>query len=166
MWFDLRKETLAFVGAAPVVQVSETEVAAPRAAVFAVLSDPTTWSDWFPGVRRASYQGPPPYGVGTIRQADVGGTHWVEEIIAWDAEASWAYTVLRSSVPFAKAQVESFALADVAAGTRVRWTLALEPRLLARLGAPFLPRVVGRLFQRAMANLDAYVRRSPAAARE
>ncbi len=34
------------------------------------------------------------------------------------------------------------------------WALALEPQLLARMGAPFAPRVVSRLFQRAMRNLE------------
>jgi len=158
MWFDLRKEGGDFVVVAPVVQAAVAEVAAPRASVFTVLADPRTWPAWFPGVRSATYASPPPYGVGTIREAHVGSTHWVEEIIAWDHDARWAYTVVRSTVPFARAQVESFELTDSARGTRVRWTLALEPRLLARLGAPFAPRVITHLFDRAMKNLDAYLR--------
>jgi hypothetical protein len=60
-------------------------------------------------------------------------------------------------VPFAQAQVESFDFADAPAGTHVRWTLALEPRLFGRLGAPWMARVAGDLFQRAMKNLANYV---------
>ena len=163
MWFELRKETLAFIERAPVVHTVDAIVAAPRAAVFTMVVEPQTWSTWFPGVRAASYPSGLPYGVGTIRQAHVGRTHWVEEIIAWDAETRWAYTVLRSSVPMARAQVESFAFDDAAGGTRVAWTLALEPRLLARLGAPLTARVVERLFHRAMRNLEALLRPSPSA---
>jgi len=67
----------------------------------------------------------------------------------------WAWTVLRSSVPFAKAQVECFEFADAGAGTRIRWTLALDPRLIARLGGPFATRAIRRLLTRATTNLDA-----------
>jgi hypothetical protein len=157
MWFDMRKEDLGFVERAPVVHVSEAEVAAPRTLVFAAFAAPRSWTHWFPNVRDASYGSEPPYGVGTIRRSHVGSTHWVEEMIAWDEGTCWAWTVTRASVPFARAQVESFEFTDTEIATRVRWTLALEPRLLARLGAPFAPRVVSRLFHRAMHNLSAYL---------
>jgi carbon monoxide dehydrogenase subunit G len=159
VWFEMRKETLGFVDRARVVHVTEAEVEAPRQAVFAALVEPRSWPQWFPNVRDVFYTSPPPHGVGTIREANVRGTHWVEEIIAWDEGARWAWTVTRASVPLAKAQVESFELMDVPGGTRVRWTLALEPRLLARLGAPFAARTIRRLFRRAMDNLGAYLRK-------
>ena len=158
MWFEMRKEDLGFIARAAVVHVAEAEVAAPRPAVFAAFANPRGWKHWFPSVREAAYTTAPPYGVGTIREADVGGTRWVEEMIAWDDHTRWAWTVVRASVPFATAQVESFELADAGTGTRVRWTLALEPRLLARLGGPFFGRTVARLLPRAMDALGVYLR--------
>jgi carbon monoxide dehydrogenase subunit G len=159
MWFEMRREDLGFVDRALVVHVAEASVPAPRAAVFDALADPRGWPRWFPNVRAASYTTPPPHGVGTIREADVSGTRWVEEMIAWDRGTRWGWTVTGASVPFAAAQVETFALSDAADGTHVRWTVALEPRLLARLGAPFAARTIPRLFQRAMQNLGAYLAR-------
>lgn len=159
MWFELRSEDLTFIERAPVVHTCDAAVAAPCSAVFRALADPWSWKDWFPNVQAASYAGAPPYGVGTIRQARVGRTHWIERMIAWDEPDRLAYTVIRSSVPFAHAQVECFELFDASSGTRVRWTLALEPRLLARLGTPLMPRVVTRLFQRAMNNLSTHLSR-------
>jgi carbon monoxide dehydrogenase subunit G len=153
MWFELRRESLGFLERAPVVHVAEAAIAAPRRAVFDALADPQGWARWFPGVRRASYTTSPPFGVGTIREADVRGTRWVEEMIEWQAPTRWAWTVLRSSVPFARAQVELFELMESAGGTRVRWSLALEPRLLARLTAPLAARTTLRLLRQAMANL-------------
>jgi len=153
----MRKEDLGFVERAPVVHRSEGTVAAARGRVFATFTDPQSWPHWFPNVRAASYAGTPPYGVGTIRQAQVGSTYWVEEILAWEDDVRWAWTVTRASVPFALAQVEAFEFSDAGDATGVHWTLALEPRLLARLGAPFAPRVIDRLFGRAMQNLSAYV---------
>ncbi len=157
MWFQMRREGLGFLGRAPVVHRTEVAVAAPRAEVFAALAEPGGWKHWFPRVREASYTTPPPHGVGTIRVADVGGTRWVEEMIAWDEGTRWAWTVTRASVPFARAQVECFELMAAGAETCVRWTLALEPRLLARLGSPFAARVIPRLFRRAMSNLGRYL---------
>ena len=156
-WFELRKEDLSFLRRAPVSVVCDGEVEAPRTAIFAALADPGTWSAWFPGVRRAWYPSPAPYGVGTIREAEVGGTRWVEELIAWEADLRWAYTVTRASVPIAWAQVESFELEARGRATRVTWTLACEPRLLMRLGAPAAPRVIRRVFARALENLGRYL---------
>jgi uncharacterized protein YndB with AHSA1/START domain len=164
MWFELRKEDLSFLGRAPVVHVAEAEVAAPRPVVFAALVDPRGWPGWFPGVREAFYASSPPHGVGTIREAYVNGTQWIEEMIAWDDDARWAWTVLRASVPLAVAQVESFELGDAGSRTRVRWTLALEPRLLARLGGPLAAGTVRRLLRRAMTNLGAHLQRGASSA--
>jgi carbon monoxide dehydrogenase subunit G len=157
MWFDCRKEQLSFADRAPIRHCVGARLAAPRSQVFAAIVEPETWPRWFPGVHAASYTGRTPNGIGTIRQAHVGRTHWVEELIAWEADVRWAYTVLRSTAPFAHAQIESFDFGDIDGGTEVRWTLALEPRWLARLGAPFLPRVVDRLFHRAMQNLETFI---------
>jgi hypothetical protein len=157
VWFDLRPESVSFLGRAPLLHVCEEEVGAPRAAVFAAIAEPRTWSAWFPGVREACYATAPPHGVGTRREARVGATRWVEEMIAWDADVRWAYTVLRSSVPMARAQVESFEVFDSGVGTRVRWTLGFEPRGLGRLGAPLAARAIRSVFGRAMRNLETHL---------
>jgi len=157
----MRKEDMTFLERAPVRHVFRAVVAAPRASVFAALADPTCWHAWFPGVRSARYSSAPPYGVGTIREADVSGSRWVEEMIAWDAECRWAYTVIESSAPLAEAQVEVFDVEDATdvtgGGTRVTWTLAIEPRLLQRLAAPIAPLVMKRVFECAMRGLERYL---------
>jgi len=164
MWFEMRRESLEFPDRAPVVHLAEAEVPAARHAVFAAFAEPRVWKYWFPSVREASYTSPPPHGVGTFREAHVAGTYWVEEMIAWDESTRLAWTVTRASVPLAKAQVESFELRDAGRGTRVRWTLALEPRLLARLGSPLAARTISRLFHRAMDNLGIYLQQVQAGA--
>jgi hypothetical protein len=82
----------------------------------------------------------------------------VEKMIAWDDAVRWAWTVTAASLPFASAQVESFELRPAAGGTRVRWTIAIEPRLLATLGRPFMQRTTASLFAGAMRNLDRHLR--------
>jgi uncharacterized protein YndB with AHSA1/START domain len=158
MWFEMRREDMGFVGRAPVVRTAEARLTAPRATVFRAFVDPASWPRWFPGVRAATYQTGLPYGVGTIRMAHVGVTHWVEEMVAWDDDRRWAWTVLRATVPLAMAQIESFEFTDDGTGTHVRWTLALEPRTLTRLGLPFMGRTMTSLLARAARNLDAHIR--------
>jgi len=165
VWFEMRKESLGFLDRAPVVHVAEAVIAAPRKAVFGAIAEPRGWKHWFPGVREASYATPPPHGVGTIREANVGGTRWVEEMIDWEDPTRWGWTVLRASVPFAKAQVELFEFTEAAGETRVRWTLALEPRLLSRLGAPLAGRMTSGLLRRAMEGLAEYLERTGASER-
>jgi carbon monoxide dehydrogenase subunit G len=160
MWFEMRKESLGFLGHAPVVHSAEATIAAAPNAVFDAVAEPRGWKHWFPGVREASYTSPPPYGVGTVREANVGGTRWVEELIAWEAPKQWGWTVLRTSVPFARAQVELFEFIEAGGRTRVRWTLALEPRLLAHVGAPLAGGMISRLLRNAMENLAAYLERN------
>lgn len=166
MWFHCRPEQLAFAEHAPRRVRVTARVAASRSAVFAAVVDPGTWPHWFPGVHAASYESGTPYGIGTIRQAHVGRSHWVEELIAWDTNSRWAYTVLRSTVPLARAQIEVFDFREAEGGTEVEWTLALEPRLLARLGTPFMPSVVNRLFRRAMHDLESFIHNQKAFPRD
>ena len=162
MWFAMRSENLAFLDRAPVVHVTEGGVPAPREAVFAALADARGWKHWFPNVRAASYKSPAPYGVGTIREANVGGTRWVEEMVAWDEGVRFAWTVTGASVPFANALVESYELADAPGGTLLRWTFALEPRLLARLGAPFTAGTLRNVLRQATENLGTRLRAASA----
>src|SRR5262245_20024205 len=106
MWFEMRRENLKFVEHAPVVRATAAEVAAPRARVFQALVDTPGWTRWFPNVRSAEYTSPPPHGKGSIRLSDTAGTQWEEEVIVWDVDRRWGWTVLRASVPLATAQVE------------------------------------------------------------
>lgn len=75
-------------------------------------------------------------------------------MLAWDDGRRFAYRIDRATVPLAKAQIESTDLEDCDAGTRVRWTLAIDPGWMMTLAAPFFRRTVQRLLERAMANLE------------
>ncbi len=119
--------------------------------------DPTTWSEWFPGVRSAGYRGAGPHGIGSIREATVGRQRYEEVIVAWEEPARWAYYVARASLPIARAHLECTEFEDCGSGTRVRWVVATDRRLLLRLAAPALPRVLEGLFRKAMRNLDARI---------
>jgi len=160
VWFKMRNVDLDFLGNAPRIWAVERTVAAPRTAVWNAFSDPTTWGHWWPGVASASYgDSPKPYGIGTFREATVGGQRYEEYIVAWDAGRRFAYYIDRATVPIAKTQLECTELFDDAAGTRVRWTIACEPRLMLRAVSPFFRGIMDRMLGRALANLEVFVRR-------
>jgi carbon monoxide dehydrogenase subunit G len=158
MWFELKPVGLDFLESAPRITVVECHVDLPRHQVWEAVVDAPTWSEWWPGVRSASYAGAPPYGVGTRRIADVGGWRMEETMLAWDPGRRWAYRIDRSTAPLARAQLESTELEDHGAGTTVRWTLAAHPGLLLRITGPFFQRTVQRMLERAMRNLEARAR--------
>lgn len=155
MWFQLRPVELDYLESAPRRHVVEATTALPRDVVWRAFSDASTWPEWWPGVRRAGYRGDPPFGVGTVREADVGGWLMEETMLAWDEGRRWAYRIDRSTAPIAHAQLESTTLADDdGGGTRVRWALAFEPRLLMKLARPWLQTSTQRMLERALCNLE------------
>jgi uncharacterized protein YndB with AHSA1/START domain len=154
----LRAEGVEFVDRAPRVFVFESVLDAGIEAVWAAISaDPVTWT-WFPGLRDAAYLSPAPHGVGSTRQVTMSGTVYRETILAWDPPTRWAYRVDECSAPMAEALVEDWTLSsDHYAGgtvTVVRWSFAVDPGPVFRLGLFAAPHVMGSLFRRAMQNLD------------
>ncbi len=161
MWFDMRRVELDFIDTADKTCVMEVEVSATRQQVWVAITDPCTWKHWFPGVISASYGGEtPPYGVGIFREASVTGGKFEETILAWDEGERLAYRIDRATVPIAHAQVESTELEDTPRGTRVRWVLATDRRLLLWLATPILQWHLDRLWKKAMTNLEGYLSHS------
>ena len=156
MWFTLRTVGMDFITTARRTYVVECDVKASRVDVWNAFVDPTTWHAWWPGVRSASYRGPKPYGVGTFREAAVSGQRYEEYVVAWEEGVRWAYYIHRATLPIARAQLECTEFEDVEDGTRVRWILAQDPRLLMWFVSPFFRRIMEGLFRQALARLDAY----------
>jgi carbon monoxide dehydrogenase subunit G len=158
-WHALRPVDLDFEAKAEQVFRVEEQVAAPLERVWEAFADASTWNRWFPGVEWARYDGAGPAGVGTLRRSSVGGVQYEETMLVWDRGRRWAYRVDRSTAPVARAQLEITDFEPSPAGTRVRWTLAVEP--LEKLGymadgTPF-DRFLAHLFRDAMRGLEAYL---------
>lgn len=145
---------LEFLDEAKRIYVVEKETALSIETVWDAFAAPD-WSEWFPGVRSSSYgDDPPPYGVGTFRESNVNGSLWEETICVWEEHKRWGYNVDRSTFPLSRAQVEITEFEKSATGTRVRWTIALTPRLLMSIPSRVLPREMDKLLTKALANLE------------
>ena len=155
MWFDLQPVEIGFLDSAPRRWVVEARLEAPRMSVWDAFVDAKTWPQWFPGVLEASYPGSkPPHGVGTRRFSHVGRQHYEETMLVWDEGIRWAYRIDRTTVPLSMAHLECTDFEDEGNGTRLRWTLAATPRLMLRLGGPFMESMLRRLLKQATRNLD------------
>ena len=157
MWFQLRSVEMDFLEQAPRIHIVESDVALPREVVWRAFADSATWQHWFPSVRSAAYLGEAPHGVGTTRISHVGRFRFEETMLAWDEGRRWAYRIDRCTFPLAKAQLECTDLEDRDGGTRVRWTLAIQPGPVLSLTPPaFFERTVQRLLERALQQLEAF----------
>ncbi|MGH2728118.1 MAG: SRPBCC family protein [Actinomycetota bacterium] len=155
----LRSESLGFLETAPKRWTFETLVHAPHETVFdAIAADPSTWA-WFPGFTSGRYEGPGPHGVGSIRVVKVGPGVYRETIMVWDRPVRWVYRVDETTVPLAKALMEEWRVEPAGNSTAVvRWTFAIDPRLIFRAIGPAAPAVLRRTFRKAMANLGTVLR--------
>ncbi len=150
----MRQEGLDFIERAPKKWTFEAEVAAQQEEVFdAISADPSTWK-WFPGLSSGRYEDDS-RGVGTKRRVKMTGTTYEETMVAWDRPRRWAYRVDACSVPLAAALVEDWVVEQRGDDRSVvRWTFAIDPKTLFKVGQPAAPTVMGRLFRKAMANLS------------
>ena len=155
-WFELRPVGLEFLDEAPMCVAIEVDTPLSRRQVWDAFTDPTSWRDWFPSVRDASYpDATPPYGVGTKRWADVDGQIFEETMLAWDDLERWTYRIDRTTAPLAHAQVESTELSESPdGGTRVRWILASDPREAFEAARDVLPEILERRLDTALRNLE------------
>lgn len=155
---QLREVGLEFLKEAPNSWDFEAEVRAPPKVVFAAIAaDPSTWTRWFPGLERGSYEGDGEAGVGTRREVSMDGVSYRETMLAWDEPTRWAYRVDESSGDMFHALAEDWVVEPAGDHSVVRWTFAIDPKpeIVPLLGD--LPEIVGKVFADAMAGLDAYI---------
>jgi uncharacterized protein YndB with AHSA1/START domain len=161
VWHDCRRVGLDYADTAPARYVVERDIAAPRQAVWDVFSDAATWVHWFPYIDWVTYDGPAPYGVGTIRRSSVAGALHDETMVAWDEPRRWGYIIDRVTEPLSTAQIEITEFDEIPGGTRVRWILACDPlpglKFLSK-DEPF-EAFLGRVLENALKGLAAYLKR-------
>ena len=152
---ELREVGLDFLESAPQKFVYEAEVNAPGKDVWAAISaDPSTWTQWFPGLDEGGYEGDGPPGVGTIRQIRMGDSTYRETMLAWDEPTRWAYRVDASTDPVAHALVEDWRIDDHGDESTVRWTFAVDPGPQLADALEVAEQVIGDVFRQAMVNLS------------
>jgi hypothetical protein len=133
-----------FETAALVIPVT-VDFDAPPAAVWEALGSDAMWS-WFPPLDRLRWLTSRPHAAGAVRVLRVARLFTIEEhFYRWEEGRRATFHVVASTRPVLDALAEDFVLEPTATGTRLTWTMALDPklpgaRLLGRLLVPLLRR--------------------------
>jgi hypothetical protein len=83
-------------------------------------------------------------------------TDFRETVVEWDEPTRFTYRVDETSRPLASVLIERWDVEPVGDGSqaRVRWTMAMEPKLMFRVGNPAPGLTMRPIFRRAMKNLE------------
>lgn len=147
----LRPVGLDFVETAPVRLVFAREMSAPPDRVFHALNDDVPgWAEWFAAVTHAESLDD---GAGRAVRLK-GGGRFRETVIAAEKPEVYAYRVDLTNVPGAHAMAEEWRLTPSGAGTRVRWTFAVDGTAPFRLAVRAARAGLGRAFRDAVTTLD------------
>ena len=119
------------------------ELAATPAQVWEALGSDRMWS-WLPVLDRLRWLTPRPLSEGAVRVLRVARLFTIEEhFYRWEDERRATFHVTAATRPVLNALAEDFVLEPTATGTRLTWTMALDPkvpgaRLLGKLLGPLL----------------------------
>ena len=123
----LEQKGLDWIERAPVSFSGSATTTAPPEAVFAILADHERWTEWFPLLKKEEVLGPRREGVGTRRLATLPGGKVEEIIIAWDPGQRFAFAVTAVSPGIVRALLEDCRIEPAHSGSRVTYTMYLEP---------------------------------------
>ncbi len=155
---DLIPVDAAFANSAPQRIEVERRIAATTVEVWKVIVDNSTWTDWFDGMTSCEPTSDPDSGVGSSRRVKVGPMQLEEQFITWDEASCWAFTVTKTSIPFAKRMLEQIELTSVGTAdqpaTKVHYVGAIEPHPLTKLIFPVIARQLKAAWRKSFANLD------------
>ena len=148
MWFKVRASDTAFVDASKKHFTYDFRVDASPTRVFELVTSPLEVGRWLPDLRASKWVTSAPHGIGSVREMRLTTIAVHEKILVWEPGERFAFTVVRASVPLLKRMVEDYRFDPAPGGaTRVRWTIAYQPRTLAAPLEPLLAPRFARMFE-------------------
>ncbi|EFV12047.1 SRPBCC family protein [Segniliparus rugosus] len=123
MSVQLRRVDDSFYRTAPIVFQASAELKAPVAQVWGLLED----LSWLP-LLRFRWEGAPPHGPNSLRRLSVGKRFYaVEHCLHVVPNARLSFDMPEAAFPGLRAFAEDYRLEPTASGTKVTWTVAIEP---------------------------------------
>jgi uncharacterized protein YndB with AHSA1/START domain len=150
---------LAFFDTAPVQLCARFTLPADPVRVFAALADPAGWTSWFPGMYAAAWTSPQVACLGAERLVKLKRYgDFLERMIAWEPGRRFAFTMVGTTSPMARALAEDYRLSDGPSGTTtIDWCMATTPSGLGRAAMPVMKPIMRRMFTKAGAGLARYL---------
>jgi len=153
MWFKVRAADATFAADAKKHFIFDFKVPGPPGAAFEVITDPTGLGRWMPDFKRGAWASAAPHGVGSVREIALTTIAVHERVLVWEPGERFVFTIVKASAPILKHMVEDYRLEPASGGTRVQWTIAYQPTLLARPLEPILRSRFSKTFEHACTRL-------------
>ncbi|BBZ27063.1 polyketide cyclase [Mycolicibacterium madagascariense] len=138
-WYSIEPVDGAFFTAAPHVFRYEKRLAAPAETVWESLASDASLSAWSPLVSSVNWTSPRPFGVGTTREVTLapGLTRIRERFFRWDEGRGYSFAAYEGNLPLLQHFAEDYEVEPDGDGSRLTWTVAIEPK--RALALPFVP---------------------------
>jgi carbon monoxide dehydrogenase subunit G len=142
-WHQLEPVDEGFFASAPHRYEFPIDLPVPPERVWESLQSDESVAAWGPAVRSLRWTSPRPFGVGTTREValPLGVMTVRERFIVWDEGTRYAFCGYETNRGFYRRFAENYVIEPRSGGSRLTWTIAIEPepryRRLVELGRPF-----------------------------
>ncbi len=147
-WFKSDPVDASFFDSAPMLLRGKFDVPRPAPEVWSELTADAPLG-WCRILQAVNWTSPRPFGVGTTREARAlaGANVLKEEFFRWEEGRRKSFFVLESTTPMFRRFAEDYLVEPTSEiSCRFVWTVAAEPKPLARLAAPGNRLVLKTLF--------------------
>jgi hypothetical protein len=138
-----------FFDSAPLLLRDTMEIPLPAPRVWEELTADGALT-WCRIIRATAWTSPSPFGIGTTRTVrSLGGLQvFQERFFRWEEGRRQSFYVFEANTPLFRRFAEDYLIEPVSEGAcRFSWTIAVEPRPVARPGEPVNRRLLATLFR-------------------
>ena len=147
-----------FVKKAPITISKEITINAPILDVWKIIDNTPGFVEWFPGVKWAKMEDSSQNGLGAKRLAQLEGNKYYEEIIAYEKEKKWGFTMLESNSGMFKSITEVSYLEKVNDHTtKVIAKGGYQPQGIAKLIKGMVRNTINKTWDKALQGLKEFV---------
>lgn len=127
-WYRLSEGADRFLNFAPFRFVNSVDVSEPPEKIWRILATGTQLVSWTPVFTGLKWVTPPPFGSGTVREVTLLRILTARErFFRWEEGQRQSYAVFEASLPGLRRAVEDYVITPTPSGSRLTWTLAVEP---------------------------------------
>jgi len=146
-WYRLLESGDDFLAAAAFRYVNTIDIPTTPDEIWSALTADDTLVPWSPLVTDLRWTTPRPFGVGTTREVTILKLVVARErYYRWEPGRRQTFSAVQATVPALRRLAEDYVLERTPSGSRLVWTVALEPhpalRFILRLTNPVTARIL------------------------
>ncbi len=128
----------------------------PIEKVWSQLNDMEAWLVWYPNLKESKHVSSGKFGLGSERIAAIGNMKIYEEIIVWEENKAWGFTMLESNRKFFNELVEVLYLKKIDnSTTEITYKGGYAPRGMAKMMTGMLNKRFVNIWAGAFENMEA-----------